>query len=451
LAAGGHKPLNASAVQQEAPAPFTGGGEMNREIELPYGHGSRSIEVPEANLAWIEGPKHVPPLVGLADAVRTALRNPIGSPSLAELVARHGTRTVILVDDGTRSTPQELILPVLLDELSSAGVAAADICIMVALGTHRPMSRDELIGRVGAAVFERVEVINLPQGLDDFVDLGVTPLGVPIQVSRRYLESDISIAVGNIIPHMYAGWAGGAKMVQPGVSSALTTAKTHLIAGPRVYEILGEVDNPVRKEMEDIAVGSGLKFIVNVVLNAAGEVVAVLAGDVVQAHRAGVEIARPIYTLQVEEKSDIVIASSHPADRDLWQGFKPINNCGILVKDGGTLILLIPAPEGIAPDHQQLVEFGTTSSEEVLKLVKDGKVADEVAAATYLALDRTRRRVNVILVTHGIRNSEAQKIGLTATSSFPDALNAALARHGGSPRIGVVTQGADIMARLPAR
>lgn len=419
---------------------------MSRQVTLPYGHESRTIEIPEANLAWIAGPKQVPPLPDLKEAVRAAIRNPIGSPSLGELVARHGKRTIILVDDGTRSTPQDLILPILLDELGVAGVADTDICIVVALGTHRRMSQAELISRVGREVFQRVWVTNLSQKPEDFVDLGVTPLGIPIHVSRQYLESDISIAVGNIIPHMYAGWAGGAKMVQPGVTSALTTGRTHLIAGPRVYEILGEVDNPVRKEMEEIAVRSGLKFIVNVVLNASGEVVAVLAGDVVQAHRAGVEIARPIYTLDLEERPDIVIASSHPADRDLWQGFKPVNNCGMLVKDGGTLILLIPAPEGIAPDHRQFVEFGTTPADEVMRLVDAGEVVDEVAAATYMAFDRTRRRVNVIVVSDGVSCVEAQKIGISATTNFPDALNAALHRHGDSARIGIVTQGADIMA-----
>jgi nickel-dependent lactate racemase len=424
---------------------------MKKQIALPYGHGSVTIEVPEANLAWIDGPKRVPPLRDLAGAVREAIRNPIGAPSLAELVAKHGKRTVILVDDGTRSTPQRLILPILLDELAAAGVDASDICIMVALGTHRPMSREELIARLGRETLDRVEVINLPQRPEDFADLGVTPLGIPIHVSRRYLASDVSIAVGNIIPHMYAGWAGGAKMVQPGVTSAVTTGRTHVIAGPRVYETLGEVDNPVRKEMEEIALRSGLKFILNVVLNAAGEVVHVVAGDPVKALRAGVEVARPIYTLDVTERADIVIASSHPADRDLWQGFKPVNNCGMLVRDGGTLILLIPAPEGIAPDHPQLVAFGTTPAEQVLRLVKDGKVADEVAAATYLAFDRTRRRVHVTLVTDGIPDAEARKIGLTATRSFPDALQAALERHGPTCRIGVVTAGADIMARLPGR
>lgn len=423
---------------------------MMKSIELPYGHEQRTIQIPERNLAWISGPKQAPPLADLRSAVISAIRQPIGSPTLAELAATHGKRTLILVDDGTRSTPQALILPILLDELNAAGVADGDITIVVALGTHRRMNEAELIDRVGAAVFHRVPVVNLSQNPEDFVDLGVTPLGIPIQVSRQYLEAELTIAVGNIIPHMYAGWAGGAKMVQPGVTSALTTGRTHLIAGPRVYEILGQVNNEVRREMEEIAVRSGLKFIVNVVLDATGTVAAVVAGHVVKAHRAGVEIAKPIYTVELDEQPDIVVASSHPADRDLWQGFKAVNNCGMAVKDGGTLILLIPAPEGIAPDHRQLVDFGTTPAEEVLALVAQGKVADEVAAATYLAFDQTRRRIQVILVTDGISSQEAAEIGISATPDFQEAFAAALARHGSAAKVGVITQGADIMAAIGA-
>src|ERR1039458_8771214 len=167
---------------------------MNRQITLPYGHQTKTIEIPEKNLAWVAGPKTAPPLGDLQAAVHSAIRNPIGAPPLAELVARHGKRTLILVDDGTRSTPQALILPILLDELNAAGVADSDISIVVALGTHRRMSRDELIGRVGDAVFARVAVANLSQKPEDFVDLGVTPLGIPIHVSRQYLEAQISIA-----------------------------------------------------------------------------------------------------------------------------------------------------------------------------------------------------------------------------------------------------------------
>jgi nickel-dependent lactate racemase len=235
------------------------------------------------------------------------------------------------------------------------------------------------------------------------------------------------------------------------VTSAVTTGRTHLIAGPRVYQILGNVDNEVRKEMETIAVKSGLKFIVNVVLDAAGVVAGVVAGHVVKAHRAGVEIARPIYTIELAERPDIVVASSHPADRDLWQGFKPVNNCGMLARDGGTLILLIPAPEGIAPDHTLLIDLGTTPADKVMAMVERGEVRDEVAAATYLAFDQTRRRVNVMLVSDGISDTEANKIGITATPDFNEALRSALARHGKNARIGVVTQGADIMANFIAK
>jgi len=424
---------------------------MMKRITLPYGHEERVIEIPEENLAWIEGPRHAPPIPDIPAAVRHAIRNPIGSPTLAELVARHGKRTLILIDDSTRTTPQKLVLPILLDELNAAGVPDSEISGMIALGTHRWMSEAEIEHRVGAAVLRRIAVTNLSHKPEDFVDLGITPLGIPIHVSRRYLETPITIAVGNIIPHMYAGWAGGAKMVQPGVTNAITTGRTHLIAGPRVYEILGNVDNEVRKEMETIAVKSGLKFIVNVVLDADGVVAGVVAGDVVKAHRAGVEIARPIYTLELSERPDIVVASSHPADRDLWQGFKPVNNCGMLAKDGGTLILLIPAPEGIAPDHTLLVDLGTTPGDEVMKLVQQGKIHDEVAAATYLAFDQTRKRITVTLVSDGIPDSEARKIGITSTTDFDSALQSALARHGRKARIGVITQGADIMATFTGK
>jgi nickel-dependent lactate racemase len=421
---------------------------MMRKITLPYGHQERTIEIPEANLAWIEGPRHAEPIPDIEAAVRQAIRNPIGSPTLAELVQRHGKRTLILVDDSTRSTPQKLILPILLDELNAAGVPDSDISGMIALGTHRWMSEAEIEQRVGSDVLKRIPVTNMSHDPSDFKDLGVTPLGIPVHVNRRYLETPITIAVGNIIPHMYAGWAGGAKMVQPGVTSAVTTGRTHLIAGPRVYEILGNVDNEVRKEMETIAVQSGLKFIVNVVLDASGSVAAIVAGDVIKAHRAGVEIAKPIYTIELTEKPDIVVASSHPADRDLWQGFKPVNNCGMLAKDGGTLILLIPAPEGIASDHTLLVDFGTTPGAEVMELVAQGKVQDEVAAATYLAFDQTRKRLTIALVSVGIPDSEARKIGITSTTSFDEALAAALVRHGEDARIGVITAGADIMAKF---
>jgi nickel-dependent lactate racemase len=415
------------------------------EITVPYGEEQRTLRLPAENVVWVVGPRAADPVPDLTTAVRDAISAPIGSPTLPELVAARGSRTVVLVDDSTRSTPQAAVLPVVLDELNAAGVSDDDISLLIALGTHRPMDRSECEERFGEAILERVAVKNLSQAPEDFVDLGTTARGVPIQVAREYLESDISIAVGNIIPHMYAGWGGGAKMVQPGITSPLTTAKTHLMAGPNVYGILGQVENPVRQEMEEIAIDSGLAFIVNVVLNGDHEVVAVVAGDVVAAHRAGVRIARPIYAVEIDRRPDVVIASSYPADRDLWQGAKPLTNCGMMVRDGGTLILLHPAPEGIAQDHPEMVELGMIPGDLVCERALRGEVADGVGAATYVALDQTRCRVHVILVSIGIGHEEAARIGLEATDDVTEALNAALARHGSEATIGVVTRGGDVM------
>jgi nickel-dependent lactate racemase len=418
---------------------------LHTKINIPYGESFNCIRIPTGNLEWVVGPKNTPAVKNLKESIITAFKNPIGSPGLAELVHQHGKKTVVLVDDGTRATPQHLILPLILDELNEAGVNDQDITVIIALGTHRPMDDTECINRFGKDVWERVKIENLSKNGCDFEYLGTTPLGVPIHIYRPYLESDLSIALGNIIPHMYAGWAGGAKMIQPGISSPETTAVTHLMAGPKVYQVLGDVDNPVRREMEDIAVKTGLKFIVNVILNKDNRVVDVVAGDPILAHRKGVEIARPIYTVDINQKPDIVVAGAHPADRDLWQGFKAINNCGMLVKDGGTLILFVSAPEGIAPDHPELIDLGETVGEEVLKMVHRDEIKDKVAAATYLALDKTRSRIHIELVSNGISHKESGRIGLDAHIDFESALKKAIHRHGEKAKIGIVTHGADIM------
>jgi len=94
----------------------------------------------------------------------------------------------------------------------------------------------------------------------------------------------------------------------------------------------------------------------------------------------------------------------------------------MLVKDRGDLTLLIPAPEGVSPDHQELVELATTPGEQAVAMLKRGEVADEVAAATYMAFDRTRSRIGITLRTDNISPAEAGRIGTGSTSPFTEAL-----------------------------
>ena len=109
-------------------------------------------------LYWVS-PCSAPPISDLAEAVWEALENPIGLPKLKKLV-RPQMRVLILADDLTRPTPQQELLPPLLDFLNECGVPDRNIRILIALGTHRPMTRSEIKARFGKEVVSRVEVIN---------------------------------------------------------------------------------------------------------------------------------------------------------------------------------------------------------------------------------------------------------------------------------------------------
>jgi nickel-dependent lactate racemase len=133
-------------------------------------------------------------------------------------------------------------------------------------------------------------VINNPwQDQAQMADLGCTPNGTPIQVSRIALEADFLIGAGSIIPHHIPGYSAGAKIIQPGLTGAATTGATHYLSTRTRRSYLGFTENPVRQEMEAIAARVGLKAILNVVLNPDGSLVRAFYGDFIQAHRAGVE------------------------------------------------------------------------------------------------------------------------------------------------------------------
>ncbi len=416
-----------------------------RHITIPYGHDKRVAHVLEDRLAWVVSPADLPTVPDVTATVRQALHQPIGCPPLPQLINQRGGTVVILVDDNTRPTPQHLLLPPLIDELNAAGIPDADITVLIALGTHRPMTSAECRAHYGDAVVDRVRVENLDNANPAaFVDVGQTKSGIPVQVARRYMDAHVKIAVGNIIPHMYAGWSGGAKLVQPGVCSHLTTCRTHVMAGPKVYEILGDLDNPVRQEIDEIGQKTGLTFILNTVLNRHHEVVRIVAGHPIAAHREGVKTSRQVYGVEVPSRADIVIAGSKPADRDLWQGFKPLNAAGMAVRTGGEVILVIPAPEGLSPDHPAIMDFGRTPNEEVLAQVARGEVHDEVAAATYMAMNVTRQRARITLVSDGIDPEHARRLDLGLERDLDAAISTAFKRAGSGATIGVMTQAADL-------
>nr|NIO69328.1 DUF2088 domain-containing protein [Anaerolineae bacterium] len=111
------------------------------KVKLAYGKEGLWVELPDDNVTVVE-PRFVPGLPDETEAIRSALREPIGTPPLRDLVKPDDT-VAIVFSDITRPQPRERMLPVLLEEL--ARVPSENIVLINALGTHRPNTEGELI------------------------------------------------------------------------------------------------------------------------------------------------------------------------------------------------------------------------------------------------------------------------------------------------------------------
>jgi len=415
------------------------------EISLPYGDKTIPIEIPSRNLLSILEPKDLPCVQNEKLEVARALKNPIATPKLADMVTQ-GDKVVIISDDNTRITPTQLIVPTLLDMLNEVGVEDGDIKVIVALGTHRPMTRSEFRQKFGNQVLKRVEVENHEfKDRSKLVELGVTPNGSPISINKEVVEADFKVGIGNIVPHFICGWAGGAKIVQPGVSGEETTAATHLLCVRMGKPLLGSVENAVKREMELIAQKVGLNMIVNTVLNRAGKIVKVVAGDVIKATREGIDIAKSIYFAKTPSKADIVLASSHPCDLDFWQAHKTLFSADLAVKDGGTIIIVTPCREGVSRMHPEILEIGNLTPEEVDRKLRQGEVKDQIGGSFAIAWGLIKKRAKVIMVSDGILPHDASRLGFDYADTVNSALNKAFMRHGRNAKITVLTHAPDMV------
>lgn len=419
------------------------------KVKLPYGQEEVEVQVPEQNLIGVYSPKDVAPVADLPQEIIRCLENPIGTKPLRELV-KGVKNVVILADDNTRLTPTEKIIPVLLNEMNSAGIKDEQITIIIALGTHRFMTEEEIEVKFGKEVVKRVKIKNHDfKNPEALVDLGITANGTKILVNKEAYEADFKIGVGSIVPHHIPGFSGGAKIVQPGISGEKTTAETHLLSvrAPRSY--LGIEDNPVRQELNMIADKIGLHTIFNTVLNRHGEVVGTFFGDVKDAFNEGVALSRDVYSVNIPEAADIVISSSHPCDIEFWQAHKTLYPSDLAVRAGGTIIIATPCYEGIAVTHGEMSDMTCHSSDSLRQQVAKGEVHDEVAAALAIAWAQVKERETVYFVSNGIADEDVRKLGFVPFKSVQQAFDAALAKQGDAARVTVLTHAPDMLPIVP--
>ena len=325
---------------------------MTNTIKLPWGREQLTLSLPDHwHVAGVLEPSTRPGAADAQDAVRASLKQPIGSARLIDL-AKPNMKVAIVIDDVTRSTPIASILPAVLDELDEAGVRRADITLVTAVGVHRPMQQHEIEQRAGALNLAGLRWENHDcHNPDRLVTLGTTRRSTLVSVNTTVAQADLIVSIGCIEPHLIASFGGGYKNLIPGVAGHLTIAHNHALnCRSDTFNMVGQPieRNPMRLDLEEA--GRMLRppvFIVNVVLNNTLQVVGVVAGDPIAAHRAGAQLSQSIYGVSIPRLADVVIADSHPMDQDLRQGSKALANTIRAVRPGGVQIILMRAEEGL--------------------------------------------------------------------------------------------------------
>jgi len=404
------------------------------KIRVHYGEKILEFKLPPGwSLLGNLQTQNLPP-IGRDEMVR-CLQDPLGTPRLEE-IARGKKNAVIIASDVTRPVQGEIALPLLLNSLNRAGIADKSILLVMGGGSHQPPQdlHKAYIQKYGREVVDRLKIMyhNPDQ---DLIYLGRTKRGHSIEINKWVAGADLKIGFGGIIPHGLGGYSGGAKSILPAVAARETIIQNHLlVVEPGVGMGLVE-GNPIREEMEEVAERVGLDFIFNLVLNTEGEPVGAVSGHFRQAHRQGVAQARNIFQAELPRPAQVVFTSGHPFDIHFYQSLKGAYSVLNACQDGGTIIHLTPAYEGLPTGTKKL--FSTVRAmgyENLFERLKSGERKDEsvrsffypevnIGGGMTIFRAMVKRRIRIIVVTEGVATSELEEMGFEHAATLEKAVS----------------------------
>jgi nickel-dependent lactate racemase len=314
-------------------------------IELGYGARPLQLTLPPGLEAEVLAPPAPPPVADLRGALSAALAHPFGSLPLRQ-VATSRTRVVVIVSDASRDEPRAELYAAVRAELSA--VPDAQLTLAVANGTHQPGPVEGL--GLPAEVLRRHRLLNHDsRDESQLVEVGRTSRGTRLRVNRCLVEADLIVTTGRIKPHYFAGYGGGTKGIFPGLGAEADIRQNHLLkADPG--STLGRADlNPCREDLEEAARRLGRDtFMLNVV-EAGGVITGAVAGDIVLAHREGVRQLRRWVEVRAAPARLVVVSAPLPVSGSLYQASKLVPPAGLLLQDGGVVIVAAECPNGTGP------------------------------------------------------------------------------------------------------
>jgi len=421
------------------------------KIRLDYGTEGLDVDLPDQRVTVIEP---VPrPAVADADAtLRAAIRSPIDSAPLAE-IARGKRRVAISVCDITRAQPRREMLQALFAEMPD--LRREDVTILIATGTHRVNTPDELERMLGRDIIQRCRVINHdsrdPQSLEY---VGTTSTGVRVLLNREWLQADLRLTTGFVEPHFFAGFSGGPKMVAPGLAGLDTVMTLHdarRIGHPNATWGVTE-GNPIHDDVREISRMAPPHFALDVTLNREQKITAAFAGDLLAEHRVACACAKQTAMRAVASPFDVVVTtnSGYPLDQNLYQAVKGMSAAAKIVKNGGTIVCAAECRDGL-PNHGS---YGAVLASQPTPAA----LLAMINAPGYAAADQWQVQIQaqiqlkatVFIKTSGLAPDQLRAAHLCPTYDVAASVREALARAGRDATLCVLPQGPQTIPYLDA-
>ncbi|HER24597.1 MAG TPA: nickel-dependent lactate racemase [Candidatus Atribacteria bacterium] len=416
-------------------------------MKLQYGKEEIQLPIQDKHVIQILNPKKQKVLLYPENRLKELFKNPINSSSLKDLVNQKKARKVlIIVNDITRPTPYEVILPPLLDELHQIGIKKENIVFMIATGIHRSNSPEEIKKIFGENIFSTYNFINHDCDDPHLKELGNLKSGNKLWVNQIILDSDLIITTGVIVPHYFAGFSGGRKSILPGICGRKTIEGNHAnMVHP--HALAGNLKgNPVHEEMQEAAEKVGVDFNINVVTNEKHKIVEIVAGELLTSWQQGVEKCRQTYICPIEKKADVVIASAggYPKDINVYQAQKALDNAYQAVKLGGTIILLAECSEGYGEDtFKRWIEEANSIDDIFHRLNKKFVLGGHKA----FGIARVVKEVEVILIS-SLPPEKVRKLFFIPMENITQALNYVKEKYGEDFQAYILPSGNTVVPQI---
>ena len=364
--------------------------------------------------------------------VSEAIEGPIGTAPLRDLI-KPGYKIAIIMDDITRPTPKKEILGCLLTHLQRCGVGTHQIDVLLATGTHRAVTEDEIKSAFGEDLFREVRFVNHDCRSSLLVSVGTLEHAGEVRINPVVARADFRIGVGSILPHSMAGFGGGAKIIFPGVANYEAIRDHHCALMIAKGSSLGNIrENSFQKEICQAGRLAKLDFLVNVIYDSNEKAKEVVAGDFVKAHTEGMNMSLSEFAVRFDERADVTITSAFPHTEGP-QITKSLHAATKVTRPGGIVVLYARTIRGGFPEAF-LSAFDTAFANSqgdptqlVLDSCREGKPIVPSApmdfnAALNLTLLNLSRVNKIILVSRDAHAKQAARMGF----GYSDGLGKAI-------------------------